>query len=143
MNDMIKYGDQEGRVLAGLPGPWSSPDQGFAMADMTVPAGFGGPPPHVHHDFDEGFYVLDGELVVLDGTDEITVPAGSLAIAPRGRRHAFRNPSAAPVRILGIWTPPSGLQLVQDLGALLSAGGRPDPAALAEVYRRHNSELAL
>jgi mannose-6-phosphate isomerase-like protein (cupin superfamily) len=139
--DVINYGGQRGRVLAGLPGPWSSPDQGFAMVEMTVPAGFGGPVPHVHHGFDEGFYVLDGELVVLDGTDEITVSAGSLAVAPRGCRHAFRNPSASPVRILGIWTPPSGLELIVDLGAVLAAGGPPDPAVLADVYRRHNSEL--
>ena len=32
-----------------------------AFVENTVPAGWEGPPLH-HHDFDEAFYVLEGEL---------------------------------------------------------------------------------
>jgi mannose-6-phosphate isomerase-like protein (cupin superfamily) len=134
---VIRYAGQDVRVLADWPGQ----GQGFAMVELQVPAGFGGPPPHLHRDFDEGVYVLDGELVVLDGETERTVPAGGLAILPRGRRHAFANPSGTPVRVLGIWTPPVGLRFLEDLGAVLTTEGEPDHDALAEVYRRHNSAI--
>jgi mannose-6-phosphate isomerase-like protein (cupin superfamily) len=95
---IIRYAGQDVAVLAGVQDP-------FAMVRMEVPAGFGGPPPHTHHDFDEAIYVLDGDLFVLDGEEERVVTAGELAISPRGRRHSFRNAAGVAVPILGIWTP--------------------------------------
>lgn len=133
----IRYAGQDVHVLADTPGV----GQGFAMVRMEVPAGFGGPPPHLHRDFDEAIYVLDGELIVLDGQQEQVVTAGQLAVAPRGRRHSFRNPSGAVVPILGIWTPASALRFLEDVGAVLPEHGPPDLSALTEVYRRHNSEI--
>jgi mannose-6-phosphate isomerase-like protein (cupin superfamily) len=139
---VIRYAGQEARVLADWPGQ----GQGFAMVEFPVPAGFRGPPPHLHRDFDEGIYVLDGELIVLDGDVEKTVSAGQLALAPRGRRHTFRNPASSPVRVLGLWAPPVGLRFLEDVGAALSREGEADEGTLAEdtlakVYRRHNSTI--
>ena len=128
---IIPYAGQDVRVLADLSG-----GQGFAMVRMEVPAGFGGPPPHLHNDFDEAIYVLEGELVILDGNEENAIGAGRLAVAPRGRRHSFRNPSQHPVQVLGIWTPASALSFLEDIGAILPEQGPPDREALAEVYRR-------
>ena len=34
----------------------------FALVEFTMAAGFGGPPPHVHHAHDETFYVIEGEM---------------------------------------------------------------------------------
>lgn len=36
-------------------------DDHVAIIDITVPAGWAGPPLH-HHDLDESFYILEGEL---------------------------------------------------------------------------------
>lgn len=116
---------------------------GIAVCEMSVPARFPGPPPHVHHGFDEAIYVLDGELLVVTGRSEPRpVPAGGLVLAARGTRHTFRNPGDRPVRVLGIWSPGSALEFMADIGAALSASGPPDSARIAEVYRRHNSEVA-
>lgn len=115
----------------------------LAVCEMSVPAGFPGPPPHVHHGFDEAIYVLDGELLVVTGrSDPRPVPAGSLVLARRGTRHTFRNPGDRPVRVFGIWSPGSALDFMTDVGAALPAAGPPDPERIAEVYRRHNSEVA-
>lgn len=130
----IRYAGQDVAVLAGEQDP-------FAMVRMEVPAGFGGPPPHTHHDFDEAIYVLDGELFVLDGEEERVVTAGELAISPRGRRHSFRNAAGVAVPILGLWTPAPALRFLEEIGAVLPAVGPPDREALAEVYRRHNSVI--
>ena len=70
----------------------------------TVAAGWEGPPLH-HHDFDEAFYVLEGELTFLVDGELATAGAGALAFAPRGSRHTLANPSGAPARYALICTP--------------------------------------
>jgi mannose-6-phosphate isomerase-like protein (cupin superfamily) len=118
--------------------------QGLAICELTVPPRFAGPPAHIHHDFDEAIYVLSGALTMTRGrTDPEPAPAGTLILAPRGIRHTFANPTDEPVRVLGVWSPASALSFMEEIGAAFPATGPPDPARLAEIYRRHNSELAL
>jgi quercetin dioxygenase-like cupin family protein len=69
-----------------------------------MPAGAGGPPLHTH-DFDEAFYVLDGELTFqLDG-ELVTKRAGEFAFAPGGEPHTLANRSASEARYLIVCTP--------------------------------------
>ncbi len=87
--------------------------------------------------------MLDGTLLLTYGSDDpVEAPAGSMCVAPRGVRHTFANPSDRPVRVLGLWSPgPEALAFMTEIGAALPVGGRPDPQAIAEIYRRHASEL--
>ena len=96
--------------------------------DNTVGAGAQGPPLH-HHDFDEAFYVLDGELTFQLGDELLTRRAGELAFAPRGAVHAFANPSGADARMLLICTP-AGFERYFDRMAAKDAGVEPPPEAL-------------
>ena len=57
---------------------------------ITVAAGWDGPPLH-HHDFDEAFYVLDGELTFQLGEELATAGAGRLVFAPRNSIHTLAN----------------------------------------------------
>src|SRR5215217_2790322 len=68
--------------------------------------GFGGPPLH-HHDFDETFDVIEGELTFQLGDELFTRKAGELAFAPRGVPHTYANLSSAPTRHLIVCTPAS------------------------------------
>lgn len=137
-----------GRALsyAGEPARILLEQAGVALVETSIPAGFRGPPAHRHHQFDEGFFLLDGELsfTVGDGASETTVAggAGTFVLVPRGLRHTFANPGETPARVLGFWTPKAGLDFFEDMSTVLPASGPPDPAAVAEVYRRHHSELA-
>jgi quercetin dioxygenase-like cupin family protein len=71
----------------------------------AVELGGRGRPPLHRHDFDETFYVLEGELTFqLDG-EVVTRRAGELAFAPRGIPHTYANLSGAPARVLLIVTP--------------------------------------
>jgi mannose-6-phosphate isomerase-like protein (cupin superfamily) len=63
-----------------------------------------GPPLH-HHDFDETFYIIEGELTFQLGDELFTSKAGELAFAPRGVPHTYANLSAAPTRHLIVCTP--------------------------------------
>ena len=63
----------------------------LGMIHDIVPAGHTGPSLHWHPNFDEGFYVLDGELLFRLEDDVQTVGAGQVALARRGVPHAFAN----------------------------------------------------
>jgi quercetin dioxygenase-like cupin family protein len=47
------------------------------------------PPLHVHHNEDETFYILDGEVTVLVGDERIDLRTGDYCFAPRGIRHTW------------------------------------------------------
>ena len=55
---------------------------------------FGGPPLH-RHDFDETFYVMEGELTFRLGDELFSAKAGELALAP-GRRGVRAGAAADP-----------------------------------------------
>jgi quercetin dioxygenase-like cupin family protein len=74
------------------------------IVEITVPAGWDGPPLH-HHDFDESFYVLDGELTFQLGETLRTRNPGELVFAPRGAAHTLANLSERPARYLLVCTP--------------------------------------
>lgn len=76
--------------------------------EAEVPPG-GGPPPHLHRDQDEAYYLLDGELEVLDGARLFTARAGDFVFIPRGTVHRFLNVTSAPSRML-IWMTPAGFE---------------------------------
>ena len=60
---------------------------------------------HVHHDEDDAFYILEGELTFIVGGEEVAAPAGTFVLVPPGVEHGFRNDGAEPVRILNIHAP--------------------------------------
>src|SRR3712207_426594 len=63
--------------------------QSYALAWGTVPVG-GGPPPH-RHAFDEGFYVLRGELTFTAGNRTVVVPTGGFINVRADTAHTLRN----------------------------------------------------
>ena len=75
-----------------------------SIVDNTVPANWPGPFLH-KHDFDEAFYVLEGELTFQVEDAVITKRAGELAFAPRGVAHTLANRSDAPARYVLVCTP--------------------------------------
>ena len=64
-----------------------------------------GPRLHLHPAFDEGFYVLAGELVFRVGDLVSVVKAGDVALARRGQSHTFANRTDADVPVLMFVTP--------------------------------------
>jgi quercetin dioxygenase-like cupin family protein len=99
-----------------------------AVIETTVPADFEGPPLHLH-DFDETFYVLDGELTFQLENEVATVRRGGVAFAPGRAAHTFANLSGAPARVLLVCTP-AGFERVMARRAAQRAGVEPPDWAL-------------
>lgn len=90
-------------------------------------------PLHVHHESDEVWYVLEGEMVLhLDGADHRLGP-GDCGMAVRGTPHAYRNTGTGPLRYILVMT-----RQVADLIAALHTGPR-DRDALEVLFRDYGS----
>jgi quercetin dioxygenase-like cupin family protein len=64
-----------------------------------------GPPRHIHHDADEAFVVLTGDVEFWVEGDRFIRGPGQAAFVPRGKEHTFRIVSDIPSRHLVILTP--------------------------------------
>jgi len=69
-----------------------------------VPPG-GGPIAHAHTKADEAFYILSGELEILDGMRTFVVGTGDFVFVPRGIRHRFKNTGVHLARMLFMFSP--------------------------------------
>ncbi len=64
-----------------------------------------GPPLHVHHEEDDAFYILEGEVVVIVEEEEITVGPGTFVLVPPGVAHTFANRAEVVARIVNVHAP--------------------------------------
>ena len=60
----------------------------FSQIEVDDPRGTG-PPLHLHHNEDETFYVLEGDVTFVVGDERIDVAAGGFLFAPRDIPHAY------------------------------------------------------
>ena len=96
-----------------------------------------GPLPHIHHDHEECFYVIEGLFTFVLGTQEIEASPGSVVFVPRGTRHSFRPGQGARALVFSV---PGGLlegffrELLQGLQA-----GRPEAELRNELAGKYDS----
>ena len=86
--------------------------------------------PHLHkHDFDEAFYMIEGELVFQVDDQLVTKRKGDLAFAPRNVPHALTDRTDAPAHCVLVCTP-AGLERSFARMAAEQAGEEPPEWAL-------------
>jgi mannose-6-phosphate isomerase-like protein (cupin superfamily) len=71
----------------------------YALWEAIVLPG-GGPPPHVHSQEEEGFYILEGEITFTMGDQRLVAGPGMFANMPVGTPRSFKNESGQPARRL-------------------------------------------
>jgi quercetin dioxygenase-like cupin family protein len=99
-----------------------------SLMENVVAAHSPGPPLH-KHDFDEAFYMLEGELIFQVEDELFTRHPGEVAFAPRNVPHALANHSDADARYLLVCTPP-GLERLFARHAAAAEGVDPPEWAL-------------
>jgi quercetin dioxygenase-like cupin family protein len=99
-------------------------------------------PLHLHPDFDEAIYVLEGEILVHANGEEYEVREKGLMFAPRGVPHAFLVTSET-ARLLGVMVPGSGEAFYRDasdpVDSVDDPANRPDFDRLREAAERSES----
>ena len=108
-----------------------------AVLEMTLPPG-AAPPAHLHHGYDDSFFVLDGELVLRRGPEVLFPRPGDWVAVPAGTAHAFRVTGRRPARLLVVVATTSFVELVHQLGEPARRDALPPPGrspSAEEVYR--------
>ncbi len=113
----------------------------YGLVEYTAGPEFTGPPPHVHPEMEEAFYVLSGEFAILVGEETVRVPAGGFVLVPRGTVHTFSNPSATPSTFLLIVSPGGFEKYFEELAPAVEEHGYPPPEVMEGLAEKYNFQL--
>jgi mannose-6-phosphate isomerase-like protein (cupin superfamily) len=114
-------------------------DGRYTLIDMLVPAG--GPPPH-RHDFEEMFFMLEGELDVTFRDEVHHIGPGQSINIPANAPHGFRVASARPARFLCFCLPAGQEEFFKLVGEVLPSRTTPPTPPTPEVLSQRR-ELML
>jgi len=111
-----------------------------SVFECYVPANSKMPTPHSHDAFEETIYGLEGVVTFTVDGETIELEPGAALCVRRGAIHGFENRGGIDAKFLAIASPgvfgPSYFHEISEVLAA-SGGGPPDPAAIADVMRRH------
>ncbi len=85
----------------------------WSLMEVVLPRD-SGPPLH-EHPWDEGYYVLEGEVRFALGEQDLLARAGDFLYAPGGTRHAFQGASETPARVLVFDAPAAAEAFFRDV----------------------------
>ena len=112
----IILGPGKGRIIPGtdtitLKATSEETGGSIGFLEATSLPGYG-PPRHIHHSYDELFYVLEGEFLFLVGERQASALPGTFVFIPRGTVHAAKVVGSEPGKVLiayipGAWSTPS------------------------------------
>jgi quercetin dioxygenase-like cupin family protein len=117
-------------------------DGRLAAIEYDVPAGYPGPPLHIHPAFDEHFYVIGGELEFRLDDETVRAGPGDSLYAHGDQPHTFSNPSGEVARMLLTISPGGFERFFRDLAAAAN-GGFPDPQVAARINSEHGVEIVV
>jgi len=117
----------------------ASTNGAFSFMERTLPPGGRKPPPHIHTNCEEAFYVLDGEIEFSLGDDTVVGQPGSFVHVPGGVSHTFGNAAAAASRLLIIHAPAMD-GYFEELQELWSRPVPPSTADERALMKRHGME---
>jgi quercetin dioxygenase-like cupin family protein len=112
-------------------------DDRQCFSEWTVDPGDDGPPPHVHRQHQEAFYVVEGTLTFRAGEETIEAEAGSFVFIPPGLAHTFSNRTDVPARCVNAYVPGGIERFFVEVEELV-AGGDPDPAEIERLGAEHD-----
>ena len=75
----------------------------FVMEGLVPPDA--GPPPHIHHNQVESFYIVEGQLEIMLGDQVHEAKAGDFVHISKGTPHRFINRSQTPAKMILTFVP--------------------------------------
>jgi len=134
----IRAGERPAMNILGMPlrmlcearesgGAWS-------LFEEEVPFGMG-PPAH-HHDWDEAYYILEGEIDFEVDGKPVKSKRGDFNYLPRNTVHGFKGASSTPARVLIFAAPAHGSEFFQELSSEVRSLPE-DASKIPEIGERH------
>jgi quercetin dioxygenase-like cupin family protein len=119
----------------------------FTVAELTADPELG-PPPHVHRNHDESFYIVEGVFDFSLGGEAFSAGAGSFVFLPKGIVHTHRAGRGAVAKALVIQAPSGVERFIAEAGTPAGdRSARPAPPGAADfekilaVARKHDIEV--
>ena len=110
----------------------------WSLFEEDIPLGMG-PPPH-RHNWDEAYYVLEGEVdFEIDG-EPLKIRAGDFARLPANTIHGFKGASAAGARVLIFAAPGHSSEFFEELNSEVRSLPE-DLKKLPTIGLRHGIEM--
>ena len=107
----------------------------FVTAELTAGAELG-PPPHVHHNADETFYILEGTFEFSLAGQAFTAHAGSFVYLPKGVVHTHRAGGGRPARALVTQVPAGVEHFIREAGKpATDPTQKPGPPELSDLQK--------
>jgi mannose-6-phosphate isomerase-like protein (cupin superfamily) len=139
---IVKAGDRAPLNVLGMPmtmlceshetgGNWS-------LFEEDVPLGMG-PPPH-RHDWDEAYYILDGEVDFQIDGEAVRSGRGDFNYLPRGTVHSFKGASKELARVLIFAAPAHGSEFFHELNEKIHQLPQDGPK-IPQIGERHGIEF--
>ncbi|MCA1839583.1 MAG: quercetin 2,3-dioxygenase [Actinomycetota bacterium] len=135
-------------VLAEVKATAATTDGQFTVIEVTVAPGYEGVR-HVHHNEDEAFWILEGDVTLEIGDEVIEAHAGDYAFGPRDIPHSFSVRESG-ARMLFIFTPGGFEELVRATGVPAASrtlppppDGPPDFESLKKIVARYGAEILM
>ena len=122
-------------------------ETGNAFSQFVVDDPRGSAPPlHVHHNEDETFFVLEGQVTMFVGDERIDLDAGDYIFGARGVPHAYLIRSER-ARMLVTISPSGSEQLFVSLGIPVTGteppadAVMPSPPEMARLFAEYGAEI--
>jgi mannose-6-phosphate isomerase-like protein (cupin superfamily) len=139
---IVKAGQRKPLNVLGMPltllceasetnGDWS-------LFEEEVPLGMG-PPAH-RHDWDEAYYILDGQVNFTIDEAAVTSSRGDFNYLPRGTVHGFKGASETPARVLIFAAPAHGSEFFHEISKQVRSVPE-DLAKIPGIGQRHGIEF--
>lgn len=137
-------------ALATIKADASQTGNAYELQEQVVAPGRE-PPPHIHHEQDEAFYILEGTLTIMCDDRTWTAAPESFVFLPKGIKHAFKIEGSTSARML-IITSPAGqsgfASFVQEMGEpatkrVLPPETPPNMEKLLALSKKYNIELLI
>ena len=141
----IVFETGEGKVLSArgsakfFKATHASTNGAFSFMERTLPPGGRKPPPHIHTNCEEAFYVLDGEIEFFLGDETVIGRPGSFVHVPGGVSHTFGNAATVPSRLLIIHAPAMD-GYFEELETLWSGETPPSAGVERALMKRYGME---
>lgn len=102
---------------------------------LTVPPDMG-PPAHIHDHEDQYYFVVQGEIDFLLGSDRRLTKPGDFVFAPRGVPHAYMNRTDREAKMLVLTTPGVLDKILPEAGRQVLPGSTIDTQITDEDLER-------
>jgi mannose-6-phosphate isomerase-like protein (cupin superfamily) len=134
MTEIVLPGHLHARVLTTA----QDTEGHFDLVDTAMPPG-AATPLHLHTQYEERLWVLEGALLVHCGSERVELTPGDFYRIPRNTPHMVHSIDGA--RALAISSPAAFAELLMRGGVPVGEGGTPDGVFDPELFARVSAEL--